>query len=423
MRSKFEQRQAGGVPFYLRTDAASKRTFAFTFAKGYLLVATRDDLVARALNLMAGSKDTSLASDAWYREAVAAAAKPGELRLVMNLEPIGKNVGFRSYWVQRNVSDLKQYWTGLADINRSADAYTESRVFPRSIEASVVRPRDATVSRLLALVPPNADTYKAINRPSASDAAALIVQKLIAPTQQKSDESRHAPAAVQANTAGTEADLETRTDEPPLQREAGLDESIARLTQALGSTTLEGVLHAQSAVPTGRLFVRTPSVVALLASSDWDSTTVSNALTAAAGPLWTTSAIGAQWTAAKAGVHDVKQLDGLGKLMFAVRGKLLFVASDASLLAATLDRVTSSTPSETAETYAAGFRHTHARPNYMRLMKALDFGTGTPGREPAFFSENVGSLSDVLSRISDVDVRQTDEGSKITQTVRYHLRQ
>src|ERR1700674_4263437 len=51
VREKFEQRQAGGVSFYLRTDTASKRTVAFAFAKGYLLLATRDDLVAQALEL------------------------------------------------------------------------------------------------------------------------------------------------------------------------------------------------------------------------------------------------------------------------------------------------------------------------------------------------------------------------------------
>ena len=110
VRGKFEQRQAGGVSFYLRTDPASKRTVAFAFAKGYLLLATRDDLLAQALELLAGGGNPSVASDRWYREATAAAPNSGELRLVMNLETLVKSVYFRSYWVQRNASTLRRYW-------------------------------------------------------------------------------------------------------------------------------------------------------------------------------------------------------------------------------------------------------------------------------------------------------------------------
>ncbi len=76
VRDKFEQRQAGGVSFYLRTDAASKRTVAFAFTKGYVLVATRDDLVAQALELMAGAANPSISSDRWYRDATAARPIP-----------------------------------------------------------------------------------------------------------------------------------------------------------------------------------------------------------------------------------------------------------------------------------------------------------------------------------------------------------
>ena len=76
VRDKFEQRQAGGVSFYLQTDAASKRTVAFAFTKGYLFLATRDDLVAQALELLAGGSNPSIVSDRWYREPVASGAEP-----------------------------------------------------------------------------------------------------------------------------------------------------------------------------------------------------------------------------------------------------------------------------------------------------------------------------------------------------------
>ena len=54
VRDKFEQRQAGGVRFYLRTDPETNRTVAIAVADGYLFLATRDDLIGRALALLAG---------------------------------------------------------------------------------------------------------------------------------------------------------------------------------------------------------------------------------------------------------------------------------------------------------------------------------------------------------------------------------
>ena len=67
---------------------------------------------------------------------VAQAPNRGELRLVMNLESLVKSVYFRSYWVQRNVSAVRRYWTGVADVKRSPAAITETRVFLRAPDAA-----------------------------------------------------------------------------------------------------------------------------------------------------------------------------------------------------------------------------------------------------------------------------------------------
>src|SRR5713101_5415493 len=56
-RSKFETRSAGGAAFYLRRDPESKREVAFAVSGNYLLLSTREDLMASALQLMAGSTD------------------------------------------------------------------------------------------------------------------------------------------------------------------------------------------------------------------------------------------------------------------------------------------------------------------------------------------------------------------------------
>jgi hypothetical protein len=76
-------------------------------------------------------ENPSVASDRWYREAVAQASQRGELRLVMNLEALVKSDYFRSYWIQRNASVVRRYWTGISDVKRSAGNIDEHRVFLR----------------------------------------------------------------------------------------------------------------------------------------------------------------------------------------------------------------------------------------------------------------------------------------------------
>jgi hypothetical protein len=432
VRDKFEQRQAGGVSFYLRTDAASDRTVAFAFVKGYLLLATRDDLVAQALELMAGGSNPSLASDRWYRDATAAAAAPGELRLVMNLESLVKSVSFRSYWVQRNVSTIRPYWAGIADVQRTPGAITESREFLRSPDAKeVVAPADAPLSNLLPLVPPEAGLYKAVRVGEPSEAAALIVQKLIGGQPQPSRDRRAAPFAVSPDSvAGTEGDLETRIDEQPLPADAGVSDSVAAAGAMLDKSGARALLLVQASA--AGTFVQLPSVVVLEGGQDWDRNQVRRSLTDAAGKLWTTSQLGAGWVTGTTVRHSIERLNGLGSLMFANRGRFLFLSNDARLLASVLDRA-GTPPAAGSFTYAAGFRHARERSNYERLMAALDFtspaenarfglaerGAGTP----AFFSENIASLSRVFSGVTEVRLTEEERGAVTVQTVLYQMAQ
>jgi len=414
VRNKFEQRQAGGVAFYLRTDAASRRTVAFALANGYLLLATRDDLVAHALELMAGGAGPSLASSRWYGDAVAAAQNPGELRLVMNLEALVRSVAFRSYWVQRNASVLRRYWAGVADLRRVPGSITETRVFLKTPGAAGAPA--GTVSRLLALVPAQAGLYKASSVSDPAQPAELIVRKLIAAPPRHLRDWRRSPYGVSADVrAGTEADLEQHIDEAPLPTAAGVgdsEEAVRKLAEKAGARS---VLLVQASASTGETFVRMHSVIVLAAQSDWDAAEVRSALSAAAGGLWTTAGVGAGWTSAAAGRHAVERLDGLGSLMFAASGQLLFLGNDAGWMAAVLDRAGARPPAG-GVSYAAGFRHARERANYQRIMTALDFGQEGG---PAFFSANLGSLSQVLSGIAEVRVTEEDRAGVTSQTVVY----
>jgi hypothetical protein len=414
LRDKFQQRQAGGTTFYLRNDPTSKRTVAFAFAKGHFLLATREDLVAEALQLLAGGTNPSIAADRWYREATNAAsgAAASELRLVMNLDSLVKSTYFRSYWIQRNTSAIRRYWTGITDLHRAADALTEHRHFLRAPDASA--PTEAAVGSLLSFVPPDAGFFRAWTPDTPGAAPALIVEKLIAPTPLHTNDYRVAPWAVSPDLrAGSEADLEARIDEQPLKNDANPQ------LPSLGA--VNAVLLVQSSAPAGGPFIQTPTVVVLQSPTDWNAAAIRAALSDSAGHLWSTAQLGAAWTTATAGSHAVHRLTGLATLFATTRGQFLFAANDAALLASVLDRVATAPTVPALVTYGAGFRHLRERPNFDRMMQALDFGARNQANGPPFFSGNVASLSTVLSGISEVQVTRTEAPASTGETVVYRF--
>lgn len=432
-RSRFEQRDVGGIPFWLRTDAG--RTVAFSFVRGWLVVATRDDLIARALQLLAGGRDPSVASEGWYKDATGSTKSAGELRLVMDLDALAQSTYFRSYWVQRDVSFVRQYRAGIADLNRTSADITESRVFLRSAENPGSGPRAedrGAAARLSAMAPADAGLYRVWAAPGASMASGLIVDKLIAPPVEAPAFQRYAPASIDlSQTAGTEADLETRIDEPPLPSEATLGESVSALRAAIEKTGVRAMMQIQETAPAGRTFIRMPCAVVLAASSPWDQAALEAALTHAIEPLWTSGGLGAGWQPARAGNSSIRAVDGLGRLYLVTRGDVLYLANDAGMLASVLDRTGAASEPATM-TYAALFRVARERQNYDRLMKALDFASpinetgyglaASSTATPAFFSQDLGSLARVLSPVTEIRVTEEDEGARVRQTVDYRWR-
>jgi hypothetical protein len=437
MRSKFERREVAGIPFWLRADPASGRTVGFTYANGFLFVATRDDLAARSLALAAGGSEPSLASERWYRDATTAAAKkPGELRIVMNLDALVKTGYFRSYWVQRNVSTVRQYWSGIADVSRGAHDIAETRVFLRTADnpGTGSLPADrAAVDRLVALAPRDAGLYRAWASPDARQSVALIVEKMIAPPVATRNESRYAPPSADlSQAAGGEADLETRIDEPPLPSEATIDESVAPFRELVEKTGLRAAMQVESTAPAGHTFIRMPCAIVLASSSPWDEPAVEEALTRVVEPLWTTTGLGAGWQPEAAGNASVRSLAGLGKLYIAVQGDALFLANDSSLLGELLQRAGVSPPSTGRATYSAVFRLARERDRYEHLMTALDSASpanqtgygfaASVTRTPSLFSQNLTSLERVFSQVREIRVTEDDDGARVLQNVDYVMR-
>ena len=426
-RSKFEPRSAGGVDFYLRRDPQSQREVAFAVSGDYLLLSTREDLMAGALQLMSGKLDRSVAAEKWWAQSTAAAGQAGDLRMVLNLEELVPNGYFRTYWVQQNITDLKQYSASVSDLYRSSKQYREERVLIKKEEPKQTSSPDgpAAVADVGRLVPSEAGIYRAEANPTSDAVFALLETTLLATHLSPVPPSQVAPQA--QLTSGEQAggsDLETRIDQAPVDRPPA-QQSASALKQLLDKTPLLSSLQVQSTVPDqSGVFVRIHSAVVLVAGSEWNQAAIQSALTDFVRPGLTASQLGIGWQQES----GYEKLDGLWPLVVSVRGKYLLVSDDPGLLEAILANFSRKSDRKPAD-MLAGFNHQQERVNFARLSRVVDRPSATVTDnenrrgEPQFFSNNMASLSSTLAAVSAEKVEVRSEGNKQRQTVTYEWTQ
>jgi hypothetical protein len=423
-RSKFETRSAGGVTFFYRSDPESKREVAFAVNGDYLLLATREDLMAGALQLMAGSKDRSIEAEPWWSQSLATAGPAGDLRMVLNLEKIVPSPYFRSYWVQQNITDMKPYRAAVSDLFLSGKEYREERVLVKKSSPRAEALPDAgpaAVAELLRLVPAQAGVYKVKANPSAPDCLKLLETKILAPHFGRAAVEKLAPQVELTNgETGSGSDLETRIDEAPLEQSVSASLSTS-LGDVLKKNRVRALLQIQSTErDKDGVFVRIHTAVAFLGDSDWNEAAVRSALVELLRPGLTAGQLGVDWQSASGS----QQLNGLLSLATAVRGKYLFISDQRTLLNELTANMTEKVVSEPA-VFAAGFDHRRERGNFTRLTGLMDrpgVDVGTPlgaGHIPEFFSENIASLSSMLAGVSSEKIVIRDAGDKVMQTVIY----
>jgi len=419
-RSKFETRSAGGVTFYYRHDPESGRGVAFAVTGDYLLLATREDLLAGALQMIAGNHDHSMEAESWWSRSVAAAGPAGDLRMVLNLEKIVPSPYFRSYWVQQNITEMSQYSAAISDLTRDAEGYREERTLLRKESAarenaSAAGP--AGVADLVRLVPASAGVYLAKPNPKPEDCLRLLVTKILASHLGPAAPEKLAPQVQLGNgETGASWDLETRLDQAPVQQ-TGSTESGTLLREVFAKNKVLAALQVQASEGNPHdVFVRMHALVVFLGESDWDEQVLKAAFADLVRPGLTAGELGVAWKSHS----DISQLDGLWPLAVTVRGKYLFVADSGGFLSATLtnmDRKPTSPPS----VLVAGFNHQSERGPFLKLTHMLDIETalGGAGQPPDFFSRNIGSLSQALNGVASEKIVIRDAADRQTQTVTY----
>jgi hypothetical protein len=439
-RAKFEPRSAGGVNFYVRRDPESQKEVAFAVSGDYLLLATREDLLAGALQLMSGSQNRTVESEQWWAQSVASAGALGDLRMVMNLEKIVPSPHFRTYWVQQNITDMTQYSAAVSDLFRSGRQYREERVLLRKTAPAAASSADGleAAAELVRLAPDTAGVYEAKANPSADSCLDLLETKLLAPHLGPPPTSQIAPQVqLTSGETGAGSDLETRIDQPPVQRPVTPQNTTA-LKELLDKTQILASLQVQSTErDNAGVFVRIHSAVVLAASSDWNEASIHSALAEFVRPGLTASQLGVAWQQ-KSSYHDSSyyELDGLWPLVASARGKYLLLSDDPNLIAAMLSNFNRKSDVKPV-VFVAGLNHARERANFARFSDVVDrpnlrqsnFPGNPPGmerqmeRQPQFFSENMASLSSTLAAVSTERITVRTEGDRILQTVTYEWSQ
>jgi len=417
-RLTFEPREAGGEAYYVRSDAESGRETALAAVGDLLLLSTASDLMAGALDLLAGQGD-AVTSEGWYSDAVRYAGERGGLRVIHDTAALGRSPHFRSYWIQRNASSVRAYRAGAIDLDRASDAWTERRVL---LPAEASDPGDRGVGSLMRLIPEGTGYSNASLDPTVDEAIGVLRQKLLGPSVRGAySPSTFAPGAARgAGAVGSEAALETQIDEPPLRVDSA-DFDPTPLAALFARSPLTGILQLESGASSDAFVSSNPGLV-IEAAQDWDVPATLEALAASSGGQWTLSALGAGWRQA----GEVYVLDGLVDVNVLIRGRLLALSNSTDLLAAIAARMDAG-PVETDAIYSSRFAVSSEKAHYQRLMKQLDTvywgGYADPNRRPYLLSENIPSLADAMGKLESVSVERFHRENHVAEVVRYELTQ
>jgi len=389
-RSSYQSREVAGIPFYVKTqtDGRNSYTVAFASHNGWLAVATDTNLMASTLALLAGQPATSVSLERWFTETVKSIPEPGDLRLVYNLAALRKSPQFRTYWIQRNNTELGGFSSGSADVFEQKTGFEERRALLRTAPLES-KPDTSALSEVLGQIPVDASLYRAWANPDRESVKAALQQVILSESPGGPDLSRNAPeVSAEAPIAGSDADLEKRIDEPAFHRAS--ENNLDEVTDAVMAMKPQALLHSQlTRLAQDRVFVMPESEVAVVCEKP--------------NRAALDTVLGKTVSITKTGSLDPLRVAETSRALVLSRISV-HTSKKASVLA--------------SETYAAEYEQAVEWPRYKRLFSLVDRSTDNA---PNFFSRNLRSLGDSLYRLQLASIITQEEGAVTRDTVRYEF--
>ncbi len=396
-REGYSSREISGIPFYEKSGGDPARTVAFASYNGWFVVATDEHRMADTLALLAHQERASLATESWFQDVEKLNTEQGDLRLVYNLTALLKTPQFRTYWIQRNTSELKPFSSGMADLFKRNYGFEERRALLRQSPAPAPA-TDSSLEQVLHYVPRGSALYRAWLSPDRHILSAVLQQVVLSEPTQIQDYGRYAPqVTAEAGTIGSVSDLETRIDEPPLQRAQA--QSIDAISNALIAMQPSAILHVQTTTLLNDHVFVMPHSETVLICKNVNRAALERAVAESGGLL-------------KTGSLDPLRISVSGNVITLSR---LPAGQEAIEVRAAAD-----------STYVAGYNNVQEWPHYKQLFALIDHGAATPEmtasrNAPPFFSGNLRSIGDTLARLQQASIVTEDQGAAIRDTVRYEL--
>ncbi len=396
-RAKYEPRQTAGVPFYVKSDPASHRSVAFASYKNWFIVATAEDRMAQTLALLSGAKAASLNSESWFSNVVKRSSSQGDLRLVYNLDALLPTPQFRTYWIQRNGSELKAFTSGMADLFENQNAFEEQRILVRR-EGAPALPPAPSIAEVLRYTPPASSLYRAWSLPDRALLTQVLQQVVFASAPREQSLDRFAPqVATEASETGSGSDFETRIDQEPMQRAQSA--SVAAVADTLMRMQPTAMVHIQVTTLLGDNVFVIPQSAAVIECKHADRAALDKSLQAST---------------------TILQTGSLDPLNISVFGNTVILAR------LNIARSDTAPQFPAGTTYAAVFDKSIEWPRYKQLFGVIDRTPMNPEavtapNAPTFFSGNIRSLGDTLSRLQRVSITAQDTTSETRETIRYEM--
>jgi len=429
-RAKFERRHAGNSDFYIHAGTQAYTTVAFAQVSSpsgdLLLLATREDLIANALKLIAGDTTTGpVTAEPWFHDAEAALPSeksPPALHMVINLDRSAHDPHFLSYWVQQNITWTRQFRSAVSDLYLESAQFREERVLlPKSPDTTT----QADVTALAALAPPETGVFRAFATTDPAEAVEAIQTKLLGASPADAPDPRYAPdPTLTAPNSGSASDLELRIDTPPPVTPSA---SAEALTHTLTSAGFDGLMTLSSAtLPTeeAEIWIPIHSAVVLHSTTRLTPQAVSAALQQLLRGQLTAADLGIEFHPTTAN-PQIYAIVGPRPLYFAIQANLTLISDDQPLLLQLLTSAAKPAPKSTKPAnLIAAFNHTNQSAPYARLTALID-GTNIPNDgskrdTPAFFSQNLQSLSTTFASLqSERFTQRPGPANSLHQTVLY----
>ena len=475
-KDQFEEVESPSGTIYYRqpVDAdrgRQKQVVTFTAVSGRFILATNEKLLLRTIaNIDRKNPKDSLADDPAFNS-LSKKVKPHFLTIWVDQAKLNQDYYFKHYWLMQNVEELKGIRAGMFDLEQTKGRWIERREFLTTGKTHAISPpiSDAELQRLYSLVPEDAPLVRA----RALESNPALPATLLRDTLFDSADVESTQASENWSWRSYSGDdfygddsyeddwsysrysylnhrydsliddpYDARVVEPEEPRGNPIATEVenqfftdvrAALAPARPSTA---VLATRPHTSDGPLFVefRKAAIIHLKSAGNLRRDLLERAIARAAQGRLTVAGKGSEpaWENRKEGENSWRQLQlpMIGwEICYAIKDGELIVANSAELLktvlAAPANKRSLEIPAGTIDDLTI-VRFDQRKSAFDDIMKRLDDNGPLGQTDPkqiseAFFSGNIGSLLDVASDLSQIEITRRMSSNSLHEEIHFVL--